>query len=69
MQHDNHPKQTRTSTSEWLKDKKFTVLEVPELVQATPAWKETNVTELKWIYMEDGAKIPPQHSVRLSNYC
>ena len=81
MQQDNDPKHTSKSTSEWLKNKKFKVLEWPsqspdlnpiemlwqDLKQAVHARKPTNVTELKQFCMEEWAKIPPRHCERLIN--
>ncbi len=81
MQQDNDPKHTSKSTSEWLKNKKFKVLEWPsqspdlnpiemlwqDLKRAVHARKPTNVTELKQFCMEEWAKIPPRRCERLIN--
>ncbi|KAK3559184.1 hypothetical protein QTP86_005083 [Hemibagrus guttatus] len=79
LQHDNDPKHTSKSTSEWLKKNKKKTLEWPsqspdlnpiemlwhDLKKVVHARKPSNVAELQQFCKDEWAKIPPQRCNRL----
>ena len=78
MQKDNDPQHTRKSTTEWLKQKRFCLMEWPSqspnfnsmemmwqnLKRAVHARKQTNISELKK-FGEEWAKMPPSRCAGL----
>lgn len=58
MMHRGNPKQAKIIHHNGWKSQFGTTVQTP---------KQPNVTELKWIYIKDWAKIPPQRCVRLKH--
>lgn len=79
MQHDNDPKHTSKSTKDWLKKKKWRVLEWPsqspdlnpiemlwgDLKRAVHARNPSNISQLKQFCIEEWDKIPSDRCQRL----